>query len=190
VIEAAIKALVKEGGVILYPTETVYGLGGRASDMRSAERIAAIKGRGLQPLIVLVKEAPTGLPPLASALAKAFWPGPLTLIVPADGRYPKGIQGPEGTIALRCSPHPVVCALVDAVGPISSTSANKSGEAPLSRADQIQMPVDAVVDAGPIPPSLPSTLVHHEGRILRDGALAKEVRAFVEAWFAGKGSTA
>ena len=98
-IEDAVEALRREGGVVLYPTETVYGLGCRASDVAGAERIGALKGRGRQPLIVLVGERPEGLPPVCEALAERFWPGPLTLIVPNEGRYPTEICGPNDTIA-------------------------------------------------------------------------------------------
>ena len=189
-IDAACEALQQEGGVVLYPTETVYGIGGRACDVQAAHRIGELKGRGLQPLIVLVNEAPEGMPPLAAALAEAFWPGALTLVVPSMDRFPSAIQGPEGSIALRCSPHPVVRSLIDAVGPVTSTSANRTGEPPVLRAQDAPFSVDAVVDDGPLLPAAPSTLVHFSGRILRRGGLADEIDSFLEAWFAGDSSTA
>jgi L-threonylcarbamoyladenylate synthase len=183
-MKSALEALGTPGGVILYPTETLYGIGGRAGDVRAAKRIGRIKGRGLQPLIVLIDSIPFGLPPLAAALARAFWPGPVTLIVPANGAYPMEIQGPEGTIALRWSSHPVVQKLVASVGPITSTSANRSGGEPLLALTDHGLAVDEVVDVGIIAPSAPSTLVHYSGRILRHGEMAELVAGFIEAWLA------
>jgi L-threonylcarbamoyladenylate synthase len=183
-MKAALDALGSPGGVILYPTETLYGIGGRAGDVGAAKRIGRIKGRGLQPLIVLIGCTPAGLPPLAAALARVFWPGPVTLIVPANDAYPAEIQGPDGTIALRWSPHPVVQKLVASVGPLTSTSANPSGGEPLLALDNHGLEVDEVVDVGVIAPSAPSTLVHHSGRILRHGAMAEEVADFIKGWLA------
>jgi L-threonylcarbamoyladenylate synthase len=189
-MKAALAALGEPGGVILYPTETVYGLGGRAADIKAADRIGRIKGRGLQPLIVLVDGLPEGCPPLAQAIADAFWPGPVTIVVPAGDDFPVEIQGPEGTIALRWSPHPVVQALVGAVGPITSTSANQNGAAPLLELENHTLAVDAVVDVGLIAPRPASTLVHYTGRILRRGALADEVDELIQSWLAGGHSIA
>ena len=180
--DSAIQALRSDGGVILYPTETVYGLGGRAADGRSASRIGAIKGRGLRPLIVLLNAPPPDLPPLAAALGAAFWPGPLTLIVPAwDGLAPE-ILGPEGTVGVRVSPHPVARALIQAVGPITSTSANRHGDPPARSLEGLALPVDAAIDVGALPPASPSTLVDgRTGQILREGDLAPEIRRLLAA---------
>jgi len=175
VIAGVIEALRREGGVVLYPTETVYGLGCRASDEVAARRIGEIKGRGQQPLIVLVGERPDALPPVCEALADAFWPGPLTMIVPNEGRYPSAICGPGDTVALRWSPHPVVAQLVRAVGPITSTSANRTGEAPVVSAAKNELDVDAIMDVGPINGGTPSTIVHYEAGILRAGTLSAAV---------------
>lgn len=182
-VDTAIAALFRPGGVVLYPTETVYGLGGRACDGASALRIAALKGRGPQPLIVLLDAGtaaaliPT-LPPIGRSLAERHWPGPLTLVVPRAllTALPGGVDeavfaGADG-LGVRWSGHPVAEALVAAVGPITSTSANRHGEPTPLAASDCALAVDAVVDAGPLPPSLPSTLVDaRDGRVLRAGAL-------------------
>lgn len=189
-MNAVLTALRKPGGVVLYPTETLYGFGGRVGDLQAAIRIGKMKGRGLQPLIVLIDSIPFGMPPLAEAVAKKFWPGPVTLVVPARAGFIPEIQGPESTIALRWSPHPVVSKLVKAVGPITSTSANKSGELPVLKIDNQAFPVDAILDVGEIEPSPPSTMVHHSGRIIRRGALADEVSEFIKGWLAEDASTA
>lgn len=179
-MNAAIEALRKEGGVVLYPTETLYGLGGRAHDVRSAVKIGEIKGRGLQPLIVLVNEIPDWLPKEARPLAEAFWPGPLTLIVPGGGLFPDEILGPDGGVALRYSSHPIAQELVAAVGPITSTSANRTGEPPLLSVDGHGLEVDALVDYGTIAPSPASTMFHLTKGLLRRGELAPELERFLE----------
>ena len=175
----AIEALHRPGAVVLYPTETLYGIGGRASDVAAAHRIGELKGRGLQPLIVLVGEVPEWLPPVAQSLAKKFWPGPLTLVVPGAGRFPEEILGDDGGVALRLSPHPVVQKLVAAVGPITSTSANRTGEPPITEPGLCTLDVDATVDVGLLSPAPASSLYHLEKGFLREGLLAPGVRAFL-----------
>ncbi len=175
----ALAALGRPGAVVIYPTETVYGLGGRASDRASALRIAAIKGRPPGGLIVLALEPP--LPGgLARRLASAFWPGPLTLVVPAWPGLPDEVLGPDGTVAVRPPLHPVARALVQVVGPITSTSANASGAPPLVNPGLARLPVDAIIDVGLLPFSPPSTVVRADtGEILREGAIPREALARV-----------
>lgn len=180
-LDAAVEALTRPAGVVLYPTGTVYGLGGRASDDASARRIAALKGRAAGGLIVLVNEIPAGLHPDEAELARALWPGPTTLIV----RHLPGVcasaRGPGGTVAVRWSKHPVCQALVAAVGPITSTSANRHGEAPWDRV-RTGLDVDAVVDEGVLPPASASTLVDVAARlVLRAGETEAQVRALLAA---------
>ena len=178
---AVLAALGRPGGVVLYPTETLWGLGGRAGDGLSARRIAAIMGRPGLPLIVLVPGPPEGLPPVARRLAEALWPGPLTLVVPGScvpGIAPE-VLAPDGTVAVRWSPHPVAAALVQAVGPITSTSANRHGQPPVSDPATLADQVDAVA-AGVPGGGLPSTLVHGTtGEVLREGAGAVSVAAIL-----------
>ncbi|HJN78092.1 MAG TPA: L-threonylcarbamoyladenylate synthase [Myxococcota bacterium] len=172
-IAAAVDALRRPGGVVCYPTETVYGLGGRASDGASADRIAVLKGRPLQPLIVLV-EGIEWLDGEARQLASELWPGPVTLVVPGWPGVADEVLAPDGTVGVRWSGHPVCASLVEAVGPITSTSANLHGEPPPREAPSFD--VDAVVDVGALSFAEQSTIVHVAARrILRRGALAHRV---------------
>lgn len=181
-IEDAVRALRRPGGVVVYPTETLYGIGGRADDARAAHRVGEIKGRGLQPLIVLVDEIPNDLEGLALELAQAFWPGPLTIIVPAPDWVCAEVCGPDRTVGLRWGGHPVVSQLIAEVGPITSTSANLTGQAPPRRAEEVVLEVDAVVDGGELPQAMASTLVHvATRRLLRRGELAEQVERFLES---------
>ena len=177
--EAAVAALRQPGGVIIYPTETLYGLGCRATDGEAALRISNLKGRGSGGLIVLVDEPPAEMPPLAKALAERFWPGPLTIVIPNLLGFPEEVCGPNGTIALRASPHPTVQAIVREVGPITSTSANLHGQPPIERpssSPELRKMVDAAIDEGLLDASPPSTIVDGvTGRVFREGAGAAEV---------------
>ena len=178
-LASAVEALRRPGGVVFYPTGTVYGLGGSALDGLSARRIAVLKGRSLQPMIVLVDGIPEGLSVQARALAEAFWPGPVTLLVDAIPGIAPEVLGADGRVALRWSAHPVVEALVREVGPITSTSANRSGEPP-NRDGHCSLEVDAVLSVGHLGVSPPSSLVDvSRGVLLREGALALELREYL-----------
>ncbi len=170
-------ALAVPGGVVAYPTETVWGLGGQACDGEAALRLATLKGRDRLPLVVLVAGVPVGLPPVAAALASALWPGPVTLILPASlvpGLAPQ-VLAPDGTVGLRWSPHPVVSALVEAVGPLTSTSANAHGQPPVDDPALLPFAVDAVAPGTPGGGS-PSTVVHGTtGQFLRAGEASNSV---------------
>jgi L-threonylcarbamoyladenylate synthase len=180
-VDAAVEALKQPGAVILYPTETLYGIGGLASDSRSAERVARLKARTRLPLLVIAENPPLEWL-IAQQLAAAFWPGPLSLIVPAwEGLAPE-ILAPDGTVGVRRSPHEVVRALVRRVGPLTSTSANRSGEEPALDPSRVHFVVDAVIDMGPLPQRSPSTIVRGDtGEILREGAISRGAIARVLA---------
>ncbi len=143
-------AVLADDGVIAYPTETVWGLGACADRPRAVERLLAWKGRGPDaPLAVLV---PT-VDPVAQAralgcqveaparrLIAAFWPGPLMLVLPGDPRVADGVARADGALGLRCSPHPIAAALANGLaeaglGPLTSTSLNRSGEPPATNAE-------------------------------------------------------
>jgi len=176
-IQALIDALEHPGGVVLYPTETVYGLGGRAGDSAAAHRIARIKGRPLEPLIVLVNALPATAPPRARRLAERFWPGPLTLLLPSWEAITEEVCAADGTVGVRISSHPVVQTLVHAVGPITSTSANPTGLRPaqnFSELGSLSEQVDAAYDGGVLTPSAPSTIVNGQtGEVIREGAISR-----------------
>ena len=179
---------VSVGGLLAYPTETVYGFGGVLT--RSViEGLVALKGRDrAKPMLLLVsdREAVSDLTwtPEAIELAEVFWPGSVTLVLSDPGaRYPDGVRGPAGNVAIRVSPHLLVRELVRGLGgPILSTSANRSGEPPaLDAQGALGAAVAAgageelwVLDGGDLDPSRPSTIIDCSGPVpvvLRQGAV-------------------
>ena len=195
-VEAALPRVVahlRAGGLLAYPTETVYGLGSRA---RTAEvqALARLKGRRPdKPFLLIVSERDMaeayGLAfnDAANALARSFWPGPLTLVLPGGGgRLPDQLRGPEGGIAVRWTSHPATGRLVAALGePLTSTSANLPGRAPAPGADAIARDfapaiaagVLLVLDGGVLGNSPPSTIVdctQPAPRLVRPGAVTVE----------------
>ena len=178
------------GGLLGYPTETVYGLGSRAVT-RDVEELAALKGRTPgKPFLLLISDRAMaeaqGLAFNASAdaLARAFWPGPLTLVLPGgSGRLPHLLRGPEGGFAVRWTSHVGIARLVAALQePLTSTSANIPGSQPAPGAAAIvrdfQVAVDAgrllVLDGGVLGNRPPSTVVdctQRDARLVREGAV-------------------
>ena len=187
---AAAADVLRAGGLVAVPTETVYGLAARADDGAAVAGIYAAKGRpSFNPLIVHVADVGQAetlaiFSPLAHALARAFWPGPLTLVLPrrADAAVASLVTAGLETIALRWPAHPVMQALVRAVGPLAAPSANASGRISPTRASHVLESLDVpVIDAGPCAAGVESTIVAVEAggwRLLRPGALA--VEAIVE----------
>ena len=183
-------AHLRGGGLIAYPTETVYGLGSRAQGP-DVQAVARLKGRRPdKPFLLLVADRAMAeaqglaFTESATALARAFWPGPLTLVLPGgDGRLPDVLRGPEGGIAVRWTSHRGMAALVRALGePVTSTSANLPGSPPAPGAAAIirdfAPAVEAgtllVLDGGVLGNSPPSTLVdctQPTPRLIREGAL-------------------
>lgn len=159
------------GGVLIYPTETFYGLGGNPRMEPVVDRIYRIKGRDsgkALPLIAsdlaAVREAVSLWPEAADRLASAFWPGPLTLLLPAAPSLPPVLQAGTGRIAVRISSHPIARALADRTGGLLiATSANRSGEPACREISDIPTTlaglVDFVLDGGKLPGGLPSTIV-------------------------------
>ena len=177
--------VLRGGGIVAYPTETFYGLGALASSRAALARLAAAKLRPVGkplPLLAAGREMLAGLvarlDPAAVALADRFWPGPLTLVLPAAEGLPPEIAG-DGTVGVRVPGSAGARELSRlAGGPITSTSANPSGgPAPVRPADLdpgLLRRIDAVLDAGETPGGLPSTVVAvEEGavRLLRAGAV-------------------
>jgi L-threonylcarbamoyladenylate synthase len=184
---AAAADVLRAGGLVAVPTETVYGLAARADDGAAVAGIYAAKGRpSFNPLIVHVADVAQAetlaiLSPLAHALADAFWPGPLTLVLPrrADAPVASLVTAGLETIALRCPAHPVMQALVRAVGPLAAPSANASGRISPTRAEHVLASLAdvPVIDAGRCAAGVESTIVAVEGtgwRLLRAGAVAVE----------------
>ena len=192
-IEAAVPRVVahlEAGGLLAYPTETVYGLGStiRAEDVRALGRL---KGRRPgKPFLLLVSSREMAeaqglaFAEGANALARAFWPGPLTLVLPGGGgRLPDELRGPEGGIAVRFTSHRAIARLVAALGqPLTSTSANLPGQQPAPGADAIvrdfaaavEQGVLLVLDGGVLGNSPSSTIVdctQSPPRLVREGAI-------------------
>ena len=182
-------ALLQNGGTVIFPTETVYGLGANALDDEAAARIYAAKGRPADnPLIVHIAEPEEAdalcvCPPLYARLARAFMPGPLTVIMPAKPCVPKTVTAGLSTVAVRCPAHPVAHALLfEAKIPIAAPSANLSGSPSptcfLHVKDDMDGRVDMIIDGGECDFGVESTIVKIEDDgsllLLRPGAITKE----------------
>ncbi len=182
-------AILRFGGVVIYPTETFYALGAIPAIEKAVERVFEIKGRDVGkalPLIASDLEAVLGaasdwLEP-ADTLARLFWPGPLSLIIPASASLPPALHAGTGKIAVRVSSHPVALMLARACGGlIISTSANLAGgAAPQNTASLnagLLASVAAMLDAGDLPGGFPSTIVDvsvHPATLVREGKIAPE----------------
>ncbi|WP_027390394.1 L-threonylcarbamoyladenylate synthase [Chrysiogenes arsenatis] len=174
---------VKGEQVLCFPTETTYGIGGLAVSESATRRIFAIKGRQYdQPLPVICGsweqvERCVIIEPYQRPLLEAFWPGPLTAVLPARIPFPAGVVDAQGNIAVRITGHALLRALVKHTGPISATSANQSGQpAATSAVACLPLAVDAVLHDDDSTQTTPSTIITwQEGRvvILREGALNK-----------------
>lgn len=178
--------VLRKGLLVAYPTETFYGLGALPRDMAAVDRVFNAKGRPEKmalPLIVgdeesvnlCAREFPQG----ARRLAAAFWPGPLTLVLPAADDLPPRLLGGGFSVGLRVSPHPVASGLARAVGgPIIATSANLSGQPAPSTAAEVDEflgdHVALILDGGPTHGSAASTvldLTTDPPRVIRSGAV-------------------
>ena len=181
--------ILKNGGVVAYPTDTVYGLGACMTDINAVDRIFQVKGRpkGMALPVLLadkkqIAEIVTAVTPSAKRLADEFFPGALTIILPKSANVPGIITGGGRTIAFRIPNHPVPLALVNGLGkPIVGTSANLSGQpSALTAAEvrtQIGDKIDMVIDGGKCPGGIESTIVDLSGEkpvIRRQGAISIE----------------
>ncbi len=186
-------ALLRAGRLVAFPTETVYGLGALAKDDFAVKAIFAAKGRpATNPVIVHVADPVEVLsvavewPATAANLAAAFWPGPLTLVLPKRLDLPAVVTAGGPTVAVRCPDHPVARALLRAVGaPLAAPSANRSTELSPTRAEHVLKGldgrIDAILDAGPCRAGLESTVVDlTDGvRVLRPGPVTAAMLARV-----------
>ncbi len=183
-------AILGGGGLVAFPTETVYGLGADACNERAVARIFAAKGRPqFNPLIVHVKDLAAAaryadFDGPAKALAARFWPGPLTLVLPrhADSGLSLLVSAGLDTVALRVPAHPCAQKLLAAFGgPIAAPSANASGAVSPTRAEHVAQSLgsepDLIIDDGPCSIGLESTVVDASGEtlcVLRHGAVTLE----------------
>ncbi|WP_044007109.1 L-threonylcarbamoyladenylate synthase [Jannaschia sp. CCS1] len=180
--------VLRDGGLLALPTETVYGLAADARNGAAVARIFAAKGRPtFNPLIVHVVSLETAeelveVNAQAHALAKAFWPGPMTLVLPSKGRVADLISGGLDTLAVRVPAHPLARAVLGAFGgPVAAPSANPSGQISPTMAAHVVAglgsAVEAVLDGGACGVGLESTiLAPSEGgvRLLREGGVSRE----------------
>jgi L-threonylcarbamoyladenylate synthase len=188
-------------GFVAYPTETVWGLGACADRLLAVERLMRWKRRSMDaPLAVLVPSAAVALDmgcliePRVQRLMEAFWPGPLTIVVPCRKRFAKGVARSDGALGLRCSPHPLAQTLALGVseaglGPLTSTSLNRAGESPAANRAAASGMIDVDPDDVLGGPLLVSASGHDAGgsaassvvdctgalpRIVRVGAIERE----------------
>lgn len=181
-------AVLRRGGVVAYPTDTLYGLAADPRREDAVGRLFAAKDRPASLAIPLIAaDAAQALSAAtfgvtARRLADLFWPGPLSLVVPALPGLSPRILGRDGTIAIRVPAHPVSRALAEGLGfCITATSANLSGHPATAHPDEVAAAIgdriDCLLDDGPAPGGPPSTIVSCEGetpRLLREGAIAWE----------------
>lgn len=176
--------LVQAGRVLAIPTETYYGLGANPFDGAAVARLLSIKGRpDGKPILILIgdqtqlQDVVTDVSPAAQVLMEAFWPGPLTLVFSASARLPKSVTAGTGTVGVRHTSHAALADLLRHTGPLTGTSANRSGEPPVQTAAEVERTlgtlVDVIVDGGPTQGGLPSTVlsVCDGVRMIREGPI-------------------
>ncbi len=178
--------VVRNGGVIAMPTDSFYALGACVFDEAAVRRVCAIKGqREHKPILALIANRTQlallveRIPPAAEALMDRFWPGPLTIVFPAAARLPAALTAGTGTVGVRWPAHPMLQRLLQETGPLTGTSANRSGAEPARTAqhvaDALGSDVDVIVDGGPSSSVVPSTVVETVGtvRVLREGSIPR-----------------
>lgn len=194
-------ALLREGGLVSFPTETVYGLGAHGLDEKAVARIFEAKGRPLtDPLILHVPSLEAALPLVevspallaqVQALSEAFWPGPLTLVLPASGQVPTKVRAGGPTVGVRVPNHPVALSLLRQCSvPVAAPSANRFGHVSPTRAEHVQHDLGAhevfILDGGACPVGIESTILKCEesaATVLRRGSITLlEIRNVLAAF--------
>ena len=187
--------IIQNGGLIAYPTETVYGLGADPYNAEAIQKIFIAKGRAEDKGIILLIRGVDDLSrlvrtvsPTAQILIEAFWPGPLTLVFRANPDLSPALLGGRDTVALRHSSSSIATQLLTALGgPLTSTSANRSAEPPARSASEVQNALgehlDLILDGGPSDSTIPSTLVDvstDRTILLREGAVSvHKLRSYI-----------
>jgi L-threonylcarbamoyladenylate synthase len=191
--EAAATALIEDvrstlaaGQLAALPTETFYALAAHPFHEAALRRLFAAKGRSADKPVLVLVSGPEMLPRLvasvsevAARLMERFWPGPLTILMPALPGLPRALTANTGVVGVRQPAHGPVCRLIEALGwPVTGTSANRAGEPALITAGQVEKhlgrEIALIVDAGPCPGGLPSTIVDAASqppRLVRAGAI-------------------
>ena len=179
-------AALRRGDVIVFPTETLYGLGADALNSQAVEQVFQLKGRDpVNPIPVLVADREmlhalvADVPEAAQKLIRQFWPGPLTLVLPARKEIPKPLCNPSGGVGVRISSQAIATRLVNALGrPLTATSANPSGKEPARTIPEAKTyfgdQIEVFVDGGKLTAKTGSTVVEVMGdtiKIIRQGEL-------------------
>ena len=185
VFSRAVDAL-KRGEVIVFPTETFYGLGADAFNETAVEQVVSLKGRNPEnpiPIIVadreMLMEVVKDIPPMAQSLMDRFWPGPLTLILPAKNNIPAPLLNRTGGIGVRVSSHPLATRLARELGrPLTATSANPSGKEPARSIEEamsyFSSRIEIFLDGGRLNGKKGSTVVEilqGQLKIIREGEI-------------------
>lgn len=179
--------ILRAGGLVAFPTDTVYGIGALAFDGKTVESIYTAKDRPIEKAIpVLLGDADdldkvaSNVPDMARRLAARFWPGPLTLVIPKIPTLPESVSATE-TVGVRVPDHATARALLRAAGPMAVTSANISGKPSPSTADEVFSQlggrIDLILNGGKTPGGVPSTLVDctkAKPEILREGPISSK----------------
>lgn len=185
---AAATVAVQRGQLVILPTDTVYGVGADAFDPHAVRRLLAAKGRGREmPPPVLVSARTTldalavGVPGYARRLVEELWPGPLTVVCTQQSSLQWDLGDTRGTVAVRMPDNEVALDLLSRTGPLAVSSANRTGLKAAADADRAESmlgeEVEVVLDGGPTPGPVPSTIVDatgERGRVLRLGAVSLE----------------
>ena len=184
---------LKQGALVAFPTDTVYGLGVKYDDSRAVRRLYAVKARPAEKAIPVLVGTPSdaeslaaNFPPIARALAQAFWPGPLTLVLERGEKVPT-VVAPGATVAVRMPAHQWLLELLQTVGPLAVSSANRSGQPPKLSAEPVCTVfgecIDLIIDGGAAPGGKPSTIADcsvHPPAVLREGPVtAAQLRAAI-----------
>jgi L-threonylcarbamoyladenylate synthase len=188
-LEDAVGAL-RDGELVVYPTETFYGIAADPFLPNALQKLFAIKGREAnKPIALIAADSEMAfaiaceVPAIARRLATAFWPGPLTMVIPARRDFPPQLIGTDGGVGVRVSSHPIARALSSGLGhPITATSANLSGDPPASTIDaarkSLGTKVKVFLEGGILTAAAPSTVIACDAdgfRVIRAGAMSESV---------------
>jgi L-threonylcarbamoyladenylate synthase len=187
--------VIQGGGLIIYPTDTLYGLGANPRDPEAMKKLYTIKGKDkAKPIPFLIKDQDMletlveDIPPIGRQLMEHYWPGALTLVFRARKGLPPPLTGEGGTIGLRISAHPIPQRIVEAVdAPLTATSANPTGKGNLidiqSNTEAFRDQVDLIIDGGEVP-GIGSTVVDltkTPPKVVREGTIKNPLRVYKEA---------
>jgi len=186
VLADRVRRVLGASGLVALPTESFYGLAVDPFDKQALARLWEIKGRSEgKPILVLIGDGSQlepfvrSIPPAATVLMNAFWPGPLTIVFPATDGLSDAVTAGSSSVGIRLSAWQPLVDLLRHVGPVTGTSANREGIPPPRMAEEVQHnlgdALDLIIDAGPTPGGRPSTVIDVRGpiRIIRDGAIER-----------------